>query len=81
MLYSAPGAPEEELVTWIFLVMLGLFAGSYVLEKILPLGLKERLGLAACWTMMAVTMTFLGLSTVGLLYLSYAKYIEPMLAS
>ena len=68
-------------MTWIFLVMLGLIGGSYLVEKVLPLALKERLGVATCWTMMAVTMTFLGLSTVGLLYMSYTKYIAPLLGS
>ena len=81
MVYSSRGAAEGELGTWIFLVMLGLIVGSYLLEKILPLGLKERLGTATCWAMMAITMTFLGLSTVGLLYMSYTKYIGPILTS
>ncbi len=68
-------------MSWIFVVMLALIGGSYMVEKVLPFALKERLGVAACWTMMAVTMTFLGLSTVGLLVMSFTKYIAPMLGT
>jgi len=31
--------------------------------------------------MMAITMTFLGVSTVGLIYATYAIYIRPHLGS
>jgi hypothetical protein len=67
-------------VAWIFLVMLGMIAGSVVVELILPLRVKERLGAAICWSMMAITMTFLGASTLGLLFVAWQNLIRPLLA-
>jgi hypothetical protein len=67
-------------VAFIFLVMLGMIAGSIVVELILPQATKDRLGSAICWGMMSLTMTFLGLSTVGLLIATWIKYIKPALA-
>ena len=66
---------------WIFLVMLAMIAGSIVIELILPMRVKERLGAGICWSMMAVTMTFLGASTLGLLFVVWANFIRPLLAS
>ncbi len=54
-------------MTWILLMMLGMIVGSIVLERVLPLRVKERLGMAICWMMMAVTMSFLISATIGLL--------------
>ncbi len=67
-------------MAWIFLVMLGMIAGSVVVELILPLRVKERLGAAICWSMMAITMTFLGASTLGLLFVAWQNFIQPLLA-
>lgn len=67
-------------MAWIFLVMLGMIAGSVVVELILPLRVKERLGAAICWSMMAITMTFLGASTLGLLFVAWQNLIQPLLA-
>ena len=66
---------------WILSVMLIMIAISLVLEKILPLRLKEFLGRTICWGMMAVTMAFLGLSTVGLLYVISVNVIIPALSA
>jgi hypothetical protein len=66
-------------VAWIFLVMLGMIAGSVVVELILPLRVKERLGAVICWSLMAVTMTFLGASTLGLLFVIWQNFIQPLL--
>lgn len=66
-------------MAWIFLVMLGMIAGSLVVELILPLQLKERLGAFICWSMMAVTMTFLGASTLGLLAIIWLNFVSPLL--
>jgi hypothetical protein len=54
---------------WIAAVMFGLIVASLILEKILPMSVKERAGEAICWGMMAVTMAFLGLSTISLAYI------------
>ncbi len=67
-------------MAWIFLVMLGMIAGSVVVELILPLRVKERLGAAICWSLMAITMTFLGASTLGLLFVAWQNLIRPLLA-
>ena len=64
---------------WILLVMLGMIGGSIVVELILPLAVKERLGAAICWMMMAVTMTSLGLATLGLFYVIYSNFVQPLL--
>ena len=61
------------------MVMLGLIAASLVLEWILPMRLKDRAGAAICWGMMAITMAFLGLSTIGLLFMIGKNVILPML--
>ncbi len=66
-------------MAWIFLVMLGMIAGSVVVELILPLRVKERLGAVICWSLMAVTMTFLGASTLGLLFVIWQNFIQPLL--
>ena len=65
---------------FIFLVMLSMIAGAFVIEAILPQGAKDRLGSMICWGMMSLTMTFLGLSTVGLLIATWFKFIKPALA-
>lgn len=66
---------------FVLLAMLVMIAGSFVLEMILPQALKNRLGTAVCWGMMALTMTFLGVSTLGLIYATWAIYIRPHLGS
>ncbi len=65
---------------FIFLVMLGMIVGSIVIEKILPQGTKDRLGAMICWGMMAITMTVLGLSTVGLLIATWIQFIQPAIS-
>ena len=65
---------------WIFLVMLAMIAGSVVVELILPMRVKERLGATICWSLMAVTMTFLGASTLGLLFVIWQNFVRPLLA-
>jgi hypothetical protein len=64
----------------IFGTMLGLIIASIVLELILPTSIKERLGVAICWTMMAITMTFLGLSTVGLVAIIGYQVLLPAIS-
>lgn len=66
---------------FIFLVMLSMIAGSIVIEMILPQATKDRLGSMICWGMMSLTMTFLGLATLGLLVATWIRYIKPMIAS
>jgi len=66
---------------FVLIAMLAMIAGSIVLEMVLPRPVKDRLGTAICWGMMAITMTFLGVSTVGLIYATYAIYIRPHLGS
>lgn len=61
-------------------VMLLMIVGSIVLEFILPASIKERLGVAICWTMMAITMTFLGLSTVGLVVIIGYQVVLPAIS-
>jgi hypothetical protein len=65
---------------WIIFVMLGMIAGSWIIELILPMKVKERLGALICWSMMAVTMTFLGLSTVALIYVIATQAIPYLLS-
>ena len=60
------------------MVMVGLIVLSLVLEWILPLRLKEAAGRTICWMMMFITMTFLMLSTVGLLFVIGKNVILPM---
>ena len=64
---------------WIFLVMLAMIGGSMVVELILPISVKERLGAAICWSLMAVTMTFLGAATLGLLAVVWINFVQPLL--
>ena len=62
-------------MTWIF-VMMGLMIGGSVLsEWVLPAKAKEPLGVAACWMMMSITMTFLGLCTTLLALVITDAYI------
>ena len=63
------------------MVMLGLIVLSLILEWILPLAAKEAAGRVICWMMMAITMTFLGLSTVGLVFVIGKNVVWPMLSS
>ncbi len=65
---------------FIVLVMLGMIAGSVLVEMVLPQGTKDRLGAMICWGMMAITMTFLGLSTVGLLIATWVQFIKPAIS-
>jgi len=64
-------------VAFIFLVMLAMIVGSIVVELVLPQGFKDRLGTLICWGMMSITMTFLGLSTIGLIYFTWLRYLKP----
>jgi hypothetical protein len=64
-------------VGFIFLVMLAMIVGSIVVELVLPQGFKDRLGTLICWGMMSITMAFLGLSTIGLLYFTWIRYLKP----
>ncbi len=61
------------------MVMVGLIVVSLILEWILPMRLKDSAGAAICWMMMAITMAFLGLATVGLLFVIGMNVIWPML--
>ena len=67
-------------MTWIFLMMLAMIGGSIAVELVLPAAIKQALGGAICWAMMAVTMTTLGLCTVGLLYVTATNYLIPFLS-
>ncbi|MFQ5697591.1 MAG: hypothetical protein ACE5IL_04815 [Myxococcota bacterium] len=67
----------EFILGWM-VVMIG---GSLLIEKLLPMSIKERLGRGICWLMMATTMTFLGLSTLGLVWVGWTNLIKPMLSS
>jgi hypothetical protein len=66
---------------FVFLVMVILILGGLLLERILPRGLKDRLGAAICWGMMAITMGFLGASTLGLLAVLWIYYLQPAISS
>ena len=66
-------------MTWIFLTMLGMIGGSIAAEMILPERVKQSMGNAICWFMMAVTMTTLGLCTLGLPYVTATNYLIPFL--
>jgi len=68
-------------MSWIFLMMLAMIGGSIVVELILPMRIKQALGNGICWIMMAVTMSSLGLATLGLLYVSWVQYIQPLLGA
>jgi hypothetical protein len=58
-----------------------MIAGSIVIEFILPLAVKDRVGTAVCWGMMGVTMAFLILSTIGLLVATWYRYFQPSLGA
>lgn len=64
------------IVAW----MLGLIFLSIILEIVLPMRLKTRLGVIICWMMMFITMSFLVLSTVGLAFVIAQNIILPMFA-
>jgi hypothetical protein len=66
-------------VEFVILAMLTMIAGSIVLELILPMPVKQTLGKAICWGMMGVTMTFLGLATVGLVLVFGQNVLLPLL--
>lgn len=72
MVYSpatgTPGGRKESSLSiqTIILVMLGLIALS-IFSEVLPKGFKDRAGKLVCWGMMFTTMSFLILSTFGLL--------------
>jgi hypothetical protein len=81
MVYFAGAARSRRNgVSWIFVTMLGMILGSIVIERILPQAAKDRLGAVICWSMMAITMTFLVLSTVGLVVSTWVRYIQPALS-
>lgn len=66
-------------MTWIFLMMLVLIIGSIVVELILPARIKQAMGNAICWGLMAITMTFLGAATLGLIFVTWVNYIQPLI--
>jgi hypothetical protein len=66
---------------WIIFVMAGMIVGSWIIELILPMKVKERLGAMISWSMMAVTMTFLGLCTVLLIYVIATQAIPYLLGA
>jgi hypothetical protein len=68
-------------VAFIFLVMLSMIVGSIVIELVLPQAFKDRLGTLICWGMMGITMTVLGLSTIGLIYFTWLRYLKPAFAA
>ena len=68
-------------MTWIFLMMLGMIVGSIIIERILPQQTKDRLGAVICWCMMALTMSFLTLSAVGLIFVTVTNYVLPLFSS
>ncbi len=65
-------------MTWIFMVMLGMIAGSIIIERILPQRTKDKLGAVICWSMMAITMSVLALSAVGLVIVTLRSYVLPL---
>ncbi len=67
-------------MTWIFMVMLGMIVSSIAIERILPQRTKDKLGAVICWLMMAITMSFLGLSAVGLVIVTVRSFILPLFA-
>ncbi len=67
-------------MTWIFMVMLGMIVGSIAIERIRPQRTKDKLGAVICWLMMAITMSFLGLSAVGLVIVTIRSFILPLFA-
>ncbi len=67
-------------MTWIFLMMLAMIGGSIVVELVLPIRLKQAMGSAICWSMMALTMTTLGLCTILLLVVTFNNYIRPLIS-
>ncbi len=67
-------------MTWIFMVMLGMIVGSIAIERILPQRTMDKLGAVICWLMMAITMSFLGLSAVGLVIVTIRSFILPLFA-
>ncbi len=67
-------------MTWIFMVMLGMIVGSIAVERILPQRTKYKLGAVIFWLMMAITMSFLGLSAVGLVIVTLRSFILPLFA-
>ena len=81
MVYSGLALEEDRDVTWILMVMLGLIAGSIVIEWVLPQKIKDAAGAAICWTLMAITMTFLGAATLGLLWATWTQYLQPFLSA
>ncbi len=68
-------------MTWIFLVMLSMIGGSIVAELLLPMRIKQAMGTAICWMMMASAMTSLGVCTLYLLWVTWSNYIEPLVSS
>ena len=62
-------------MVWILGMMLAMIAASIVLEWVLPSGLKQRLGTIICWGLMFITMSFLTLSTVGLVLMFVNRYL------
>jgi hypothetical protein len=56
-------------------MMLAMIAASIVLEWVLPSALKQRLGTIICWGLMFITMSFLTLSTVGLVLMFVNRYL------
>ncbi len=66
-------------MSWIFLMMLAMIGGSIVVELVLPERIKQTFGNVICWLMMAVTMSSLGLATLGLIYVAWDRFLSPLL--
>ena len=67
-------------MTWIFMVMLGMIVGSIIVEQILRQRTKDKLGALICWSMMAITMSFLTLAAVGLVIVTLRSFVLPLFA-
>ncbi len=66
---------------FVFGVMAVIIVAGLIIEKVLPQDFKDRLGAAICWGMMFITMTFLGLSTLALLWVLWVNVVQPRLVS
>lgn len=65
---------------FIFLMMLAMIVGSIVVELVLPARVKQALGNAICWMMMAVTMASLSAATLLLIWVTATSFIPQLLS-
>ncbi len=61
-------------MSWIFVMMLAMIVGSILTEWLVPARVKQFVGVAACWMMMTITMTFLGMATIALILVVVDNY-------